>query len=92
MNDVKDNDTAAMSGVDSSALFDDCFGKPEKLRHKETFFQQSEPEVGLPSTWVVQYWAGDEPFCHASYFSSYEDAKEFEEEILSSNTKDSHAK
>jgi len=50
------------------------------LIHKETFFQSADS--GIPSHWVVQYWDNDPSgFPEASYFSTEEDAREFEKEL-----------
>lgn len=51
------------------------------LIHKETFYQASFQ--GIPGHWVVQYWDDDpNDFCEASYFSSQEEAEEFEKELV----------
>ena len=51
------------------------------LIHKETFYQSSHD--GIPSYWVIQYWE-DSPnnFPEAAYFSSEEEAEEFEKELV----------
>jgi len=49
-------------------------------RHKETFYQAAFQ--GIPAHWVVQFYIDDNPFPEAAYFSSEEDAVEFEQELI----------
>lgn len=48
-------------------------------KHKETFYQP--PFEGVPGHWVVQFYIDNNPFPEAAYFSSEEEAKDFEKEI-----------
>lgn len=53
--------------------------------HKETFRQDysDEPELKLPSHWVVQYYDtdSDDGFPLAAYFSTQAEAIEFEKQL-----------
>ena len=60
----------------------------EQLIHKETFHQASQPEFGIPSSWVVQYWVGSsDNFPQAQYFSSETEAVSFEKKCTNGTKK-----
>jgi len=51
----------------------------ENIKFKELFYQEAFD--GVPSTWVVQYYVGDNPFPEARYFPSKSEAEAFEVSI-----------